>query len=53
MFDRSFDIKKFVNFLKNTIKLSWKQIYWKVYSHTLDFECKTCGSRFTGPYATH
>ena len=35
------------------MKLSWRQIYWKIYSHTLDFECKTCGNRFTGPYSTH
>lgn len=53
VFDRSFEIKKFISYLKNTIKMSWKQIYWKVYSHTLDFECKTCGNRFTGPYSTH
>lgn len=38
MFDRSFDIKKFITYLKNTLKYTWKQIYWKIYAHTLDFE---------------
>jgi len=38
MFDRSFDIKKFITFLKNNLKYSWKQVYWKIYSHIIDFE---------------
>lgn len=53
MFDRSFDIKKFVNYLKNTMKFSWKQVYWKIFAHTVDFECKTWGQRFNGAYAKH
>ena len=53
MFDRSFDIKKFISFCKNTMKLTWKQIYWKVYSHTVDFEWKTWNKRFNGAYSKH
>jgi DNA-directed RNA polymerase subunit RPC12/RpoP len=41
MFDRTFDVKKFINYCKTNMKFSWKQIYWKVYSHTQDFQCKT------------
>ena len=53
MFDPSFDIKKFISFTKNTMKLTWKQIYWKIYAHTIIFEWKTCGKFFNGAYATH
>lgn len=53
MLDRSFDMKKFISFLKNNMKYSWKQIYWKVFSHTLDFEWKTWGGLFNGAYAMH
>lgn len=53
MFDRSFDIKKFISFCKNTMKLTWKQIYWKILAHTVDFECRTCNKKFNGAYAKH
>lgn len=53
MFDRSFDIKKFIGFWKNTMKLTWKQIYWKIYAHTVDFECRTWGKKFNGANAKH
>jgi DNA-directed RNA polymerase subunit RPC12/RpoP len=53
MLDRSFDSKKFITFLKNSLKYTWRQIYWKIYSHTIDFECKTCDKPFNGAYAKH
>lgn len=51
VFDRSFDIKKFINFLRQTMKYTWKEIYWKIYAHTVDFDCKTCGKKFNGATA--
>jgi hypothetical protein len=45
--DKNFDLNKFVISLRAK-KIPWKDLYWKLYSCVLDFNCVTCDTRFTG-----
>jgi hypothetical protein len=40
--DRSWDLKKFVTFVRETYRISWKEIYWKVWSYLYIFKCERC-----------
>jgi hypothetical protein len=31
--DRNWDLKKFVTFVRETYRISWREIYWKVWSY--------------------
>lgn len=40
--DRNWDLKKFVTFVRETYRISWKEIYWKVWSHLHLMRCGRC-----------
>jgi hypothetical protein len=40
--DRSWDLKKFVTFVRETYRISWREIYWKVWSYLQVFKCDRC-----------
>jgi hypothetical protein len=44
--DRSFEIKKFINFVRETYRISWKEIFWKVWAYLQVLECKACHQWF-------
>ena len=40
--DRAWDLKKFVTFVRETYRISWREIYWKVWSYHYMFKCERC-----------
>ena len=40
--DRNWDLKKFVTFVRETYRISWKEIYWKVWSYLYLIRCDRC-----------
>ena len=42
MVDRAWDLKKFVTFVRETYRISWREIYWKVWSYLQVFKCDRC-----------
>lgn len=32
MVDKDWDLKKFITFVRETYRISWKEIYWKVWA---------------------
>lgn len=40
--DRAWDLKKFVTFVRETYRISWREIYWKVWSYLYIFKCDRC-----------
>lgn len=40
--DRSWEINKFVSFIREKYHLSWRRIYWKIWAHTVTMECSVC-----------
>lgn len=50
--DRNFELNKFVISLRAK-KVSWKDLFWKLFACVLDFKCVTCNERFTGNRINH
>jgi hypothetical protein len=50
--DRSWDINKFLMFLKQK-SISWKDMYWKIWSRLLTYECSECEKMFVGAEIGH
>jgi len=44
--DKSWDLKKFVTFVRETYRISWREIYWKVWSYLYVFKCDRCDMFF-------
>lgn len=40
--DKNWDLKKFVTFVRETYRISWKEIYWKVWSYLHLIKCERC-----------
>lgn len=40
--DRNWDFKKFVTYVRETYRISWKEIYWKVWSYLNLIRCDRC-----------
>ena len=40
--DKEWDLKKFITYVRETYRISWKEIYWKVWSHLNYFKCSKC-----------
>ena len=40
--DKEWDLKKFITYVRETYRISWKEIYWKVWSHLNYFKCSRC-----------
>jgi len=40
--DKEWDLKKFITFVRETYRISWKEIYWKVWSYLYIFRCNRC-----------
>lgn len=40
--DKDWDLKKFITYIRETYRISWKEIYWKVWSHLHIFKCNRC-----------
>ena len=38
--DKNWDLKKFVTFVRETYRISWKEIYWKVWSYLHLMKCE-------------
>jgi len=45
--DRVFDINKFVMYLRQK-QVPWKELYWKLTSRLVDYECGECSEQFLG-----
>ncbi len=41
--DKDWDLKKFITFVRETYRISWKEIYWKVWAYLHVFNCSSCG----------
>jgi len=50
--DRNFELNKFVISLRAK-KVSWKDLFWKLFACVLDFKCIDCNERFTGDKLNH
>jgi len=50
--DRGWDINKFIHYLRQQA-LSWKEIYWKMWSRLTVFNCSVCDSNFVGSDILH
>ena len=37
--DRNWDLKKFITYVRETYRISWKEIYWKVWSYLYVIKC--------------
>ena len=44
--DKEWDLKKFITFVRETYRISWKEIYWKVWSYLYIFKCERCSEYF-------
>ena len=44
--DKSWDLKRFVTFVRETYRISWREIYWKVWSYLYVFRCDRCNVFF-------
>ena len=51
--DRSWDINKFVMYLRQKQNLPWKEIFMKFYARLCDFQCDDCGEMFIGAELNH
>lgn len=40
--DKEWDLKKFITYIRETYRISWKEIYWKVWSYLYLFKCRNC-----------
>ena len=40
--DKAWDLKKFVTYVRETYRISWKEIYWKVWSYLHLIKCDRC-----------
>ena len=40
--DKEWDLKKFITYIRETYRISWKEIYWKVWSYLKVFKCESC-----------
>jgi uncharacterized CHY-type Zn-finger protein len=47
LLERDWEIKKFINFVRETYRISWREIFWKVWSYLVSFKCRTCNRYFT------
>ena len=50
--DRNWDLSKFVHFLR-TKNLSFREIYWKIWTYTLTLRCGICDKYFNGAQIAH
>ena len=46
--DRFWDMNKFLRFLRQQCNLSWKEIYYKIWSHLVTLHCAECDQDFVG-----
>jgi hypothetical protein len=44
--DKDWDLKKFITYIRETYRISWKEIYWKVWSYLYLFKCQNCSQCF-------
>ena len=44
--DREWDLKKFITYIRETYRISWKEIYWKVWSYLYIMKCNICQDFF-------
>lgn len=44
--DESWDLKKFISFIRETYRIAWRDIYWKCWAHKHLFSCNRCGSTY-------
>ena len=51
--DRSWDINKFVMYLRQKQNLPWKEIFLKFYARLCDFQCADCNDRFLAAEINH
>ncbi len=51
--DRSWDINKFVHFLRQQGGLSWKETYYKIWAHLVTLYCVECDRHFVAAEVDH
>ena len=47
--DPDFNVKNFINFVKEKYRISWKEMYWKVAGFSYVAKCKECKETFLIP----
>ena len=50
--DPAWDINHFITFLRKQA-LSWREIYWKIWSRLMDYKCSICDNMFIASYYSH
>lgn len=51
--DRSWDTRKFLGYLKQSCGLTWREIYYKIWSHLVTLHCGECDQNFVGAEIGH
>lgn len=51
--DRNWEINKFIHFLRQQGGLSWRETYWKIWSHLITLHCGICDRNFVGAEIWH
>ena len=51
--DNNWSLNKFINYLHSNCKMSWRDIYWKIWSYTIEFKCEKCEQYFRGSHIFH
>lgn len=48
--DWEFDTNKFVRFVKEKYRVSWRELYWKIWAFNYAFKCNKCNEYFALPH---
>jgi hypothetical protein len=51
--DRSWDINKFIHYLRQQGALGWREINWKMWAHLCSLHCSECDRAFVGAEIAH
>jgi hypothetical protein len=44
--DRTWELKKFVTFIRETYRISWREIYWKIWGYLHVLKCGRCNEYY-------
>jgi len=44
--DKDWDLKKFITYIRENYRISWKEIFWKVWAQLKIMNCVTCDTYF-------
>lgn len=53
LLEKTWETKKFINFVRETYRISWREIFWKVWGYVNGFKCKVCDNFFLMAHHDH